>query len=194
MDVKLLRNSTKEVKKLPIIDYSGRKLDICGVCHTKYNVASNKPRILIHCGHTFCSKCIQNYIHNDHIRCPFCKKLINNMSNSKMLPVNYPLMGEIIGNDPVIMLLLEGQSSMSMYSSCSIHPEKQKHYYCTFHETNFCKECKHPLHKQSECQVADLYELDQIYQQNEADKLKNKLIVSLRNKEKGKKKFEEFFV
>ena len=176
------------------LTYASRQLDICGVCHSKYNIGSNQPRILIHCGHTFCQSCLKKYIHSDHILCPSCGKLINNVTKVTQLPLNFPVLGEIIKNDPILMLLLEGQSDTSMYAQCPIHPEKQKHYYCIYHESNYCSECVYPLHRQSKCKVVDLYDIDQIYQQNEADVMKNKMIVKTRSKAKGKMIPEEFFI
>ena len=42
----------------------------------KYNVGERIPRILVHCGHTLCTNCIQQLHHKDRVRCPICRKLI----------------------------------------------------------------------------------------------------------------------
>lgn len=47
----------KEQKVQPKIkgDYESRKLNYCHFCGEKYNVGEKIPRILVHCGHTFCT-------------------------------------------------------------------------------------------------------------------------------------------
>ena len=57
-------------------DYSTRGLDFCYFCGDKFNVGEKIPRILIHCGHTFCTECLTYLHHNFRIRCPICQKLV----------------------------------------------------------------------------------------------------------------------
>ena len=73
------KETSKHIRKKLILDYASRGLDICGVCKQKYNLGDRIPRILVHCGHTFCTSCLIKFHHVDHIRCPYCKKLINNI-------------------------------------------------------------------------------------------------------------------
>ena len=84
------KNPNIEIKKekKSKFDYASRKLDICGICHQKYNVGDKIPRILINCGHTFCTSCLMKYYHNSHIRCPYCRKLVKNLDNVETLPLN----------------------------------------------------------------------------------------------------------
>ena len=58
----------KMVRKKLVHDYASRGLDICGVCKKKYNLGDRIPRILVHCGHTFCTSCLIKFHHVDHIR------------------------------------------------------------------------------------------------------------------------------
>ena len=39
-------------------DYESRKMSSCVFCGEKYNVGERIPRILVHCGHTFCTECL----------------------------------------------------------------------------------------------------------------------------------------
>ena len=39
-------------------DYKTRGLDYCYYCGEPFNVGERIPRILIHCGHTFCTECL----------------------------------------------------------------------------------------------------------------------------------------
>ena len=124
-------------------DYASRGLDICGVCKMKYNLGDRIPRILVHCGHTFCTSCLIRYYHVDHIRCPYCKKLINNIesvSKIESLPLNLNIFGELVKTDPLVMRLIDPENPNSLSSQCSFHPEKQKHFYCSYHEKNFCSD------------------------------------------------------
>ena len=77
----------KRGRKKLVHDYASRGLDICGVCKMKYNLGDRIPRILVHCGHTFCTSCLIRYYHVDHIRCPYCKKLINNIKDKKVIKI-----------------------------------------------------------------------------------------------------------
>ena len=64
-------------KQEPIqADYKCRGLDFCYYCAEKFNVGEKIPRILIHCGHTFCTECLTGLHHNFRVRCPICRKLV----------------------------------------------------------------------------------------------------------------------
>ena len=182
-------------KNKPFFDYARRSLDICAVCKNKYNVGDRIPRILVNCGHTFCTSCLLKYHHGkDHIRCPSCKKLVKHLDNVETLPLNLSIFGEIVKNDPVIMMFIDPSSEASFASSCPNHPEKQRHYYCSFHENNFCRECMKAFHKGDKCCVVDLCDIQKLFQLNEQNLMKNELIVKTRNKAKGKMRKEEFFI
>ena len=188
----------KRVRKKLVHDYASRGLDICGVCKMKYNLGDRIPRILVHCGHTFCTSCLIRYYHVDHIRCPYCKKLINNIesvSKIESLPLNLNIFGELVKTDPLVMRLIDPENPNSLSSQCSFHPEKQKHFYCSYHEKNFCRECIKSSHKLNECCVVDLYDIDKLYQLNEKNIRKNNLIIKCRKKTNGgKMRKEEFFI
>ena len=182
-------------EKKPYFDYARRSLDICACCKNKYNVGDRIPRILVNCGHTFCTSCLLKYHHGkDHIRCPSCKKLVKHLDNVETLPLNLSIFGEIVKNDPVIMMFIDPSSEVSFASSCPNHPKKQRHYYCSFHENNFCRECMKVFHKGDKCCVVDLCDIQKLFQLNEQNLIKNELIVKTRNKAKGKMRKEEFFV
>ena len=188
------QSRTDKEKNKPFFDYAHRSLDICAICKNKYNVGDRIPRILVNCGHTFCTSCLMKYYHNSHIRCPYCRKLVKNLDNVETLPLNLSIFGEIVKNDPVIMMFIDPSSEASFASSCPNHPEKQRHYYCSFHENNFCRECIKSFHRNDKCCVVDLYDIHKLYQLNEQNIMKNEMIVKTRNKGKGKMKKEEFFI
>ena len=57
-----IRNA-KKPKNLVQADYKTRGLDFCYYCGQHFNVGEKIPRILIHCGHTFCTECL-NILHH----------------------------------------------------------------------------------------------------------------------------------
>mgnify|MGYP003578112572 FL=1 len=70
-------------------------LKSCVLCKGEYNFNERIPRILIHCGHTFCSSCLKNFHKNRRIRCPLCLKLIKNVDNLDRLPVNHTIFSKM---------------------------------------------------------------------------------------------------
>lgn len=101
------RSSPKQgplaVEKVNVIqaDYHSRKLDFCHFCGKDYNVGSRIPRILVHCGHTFCTDCLTNYLfRNFRVRCPICKKLVKNLETPERLPLNINILYEVVETDP----------------------------------------------------------------------------------------------
>jgi hypothetical protein len=51
----------------------------CNCCYENYNIESNYPRMMTHCGHSVCTKCLKNIIAKkisegqSVIECPYCK-------------------------------------------------------------------------------------------------------------------------
>lgn len=176
------------------LDYHSRKLDICGVCRLKYNVGDRIPRILVNCGHTYCTSCLSKYYRKSRIRCPYCKKMVKNLESVEQLPLNISIFAEVVQNDSILMLLLDPESRVSFSTPCTLHVEKQKHFYCSHHETNFCRECIKIFHRDDKCCVVDLFDIHKLFQLNEQNVYKNHLIVRTRDKGRGKMKKEEFFI
>jgi hypothetical protein len=111
------------------------------------------------------------------------------------LPLNLNILGELVKTDPLVMRLIDPENPNSLSSECSIHQGKQKHFYCSYHEKNFCRECIKSSHKLNECCVVDLYDIDKLYQLNEQNIKKNNLIIKCRKKTNGgKMRKEEFFI
>jgi len=83
-------------------DYQSRKLHYCLFCGDKYNVGEKIPRILVHCGHTFCTSCLSSIHHNFRVRCPLCRKLIKNLETVERLPLNINILYEVVERDPIL--------------------------------------------------------------------------------------------
>jgi hypothetical protein len=172
------------------LDYYKRRLDICGVCNGKYNVGDKIPRILINCGHTYCTACLTKYFRKERIRCPYCRKLVKNLESVEQLPLNINMFSEVVLNDPLLIVLLDSDNEDSYSSVCSIHTEKQKHFFCSDHEVNFCRDCIKLYHRSENCCVVDLFDIKKLFQLNEQNFFKNQLIIKARIKRNK----DEFFI
>lgn len=67
----------------------------CVLCKEDFDFKNRIPRILIHCGHTFCTSCLNNFYKNQRVRCPLCLKLIKNLDTIERLPVNHTIFTRI---------------------------------------------------------------------------------------------------
>lgn len=178
------------------LDYATRRLNFCGVCKLVYNVGDRIPRILVNCGHTYCTNCLTKYYRKNRIRCPFCKKLVKNLESVEQLPLNINTFSEIVQTDTKLLDMLDPDSNDSYASVCKHHTEKQKHFYCSYHKLHFCRECIKLYHRDDNCCVVDLCDINKLYQLNEQNQYKNFLIMKSRSKAGGEKKIrkEEFFI
>jgi hypothetical protein len=89
-------------KNLLQADYKTRGLDFCYYCGEKFNVGEKIPRILIHCGHTFCTECLSVLHHNYRVRCPICRKLVKQIESVDKLPLNFNILYEIVERDSIL--------------------------------------------------------------------------------------------
>lgn len=187
-------NNTVDLDIL-VTDYASRKLDICGVCRQRYNVGDRIPRILVNCGHTYCTSCLTKYYRKARIRCPFCKKLVKNLESVEQLPLNIMIFADIVAHDQHLLGLIDLDGPDAFTNLCEVHNEKQKHFYCSHHETNFCRECIKVYHRDDECCVVDLVDISKLFQLNEQNVYKNYMIVKARNRsEKNNRTKDEFFI
>ena len=179
---------------LTSLDYTSRRLNFCGVCKLVYNVGDRIPRILVNCGHTYCTNCLSKYYRKCRIRCPCCKKLVKNLESVEQLPLNINMFSEVVDNDQKLLNMLDPDYKNSYVSTCNIHSEKQKHFYCSYHKVNFCRECIKLYHRDDKCCVVDIFDINKLYQLHENNKYKNSLIVNSRTRISNKIKKEEFFI
>ena len=161
-------NSTKEEKEAMIkkscLDYSARGLDFCQFCGKKYNVGARIPRIMVHCGHTFCTDCLSKIHKKNRVRCPLCTKLIKNVESVEKLPLNMNILYEVIEKDRTLAEIeydFENDDEMTD-KLCDRHEERIKHFYCSNHQTIFCRECIKDDHTDTDCFVVDLYEIQKM--------------------------------
>ena len=155
------------------MDYRSRGLDICQMCGYRFNVGERIPRVLVHCGHTFCTNCLTKLYRKGRIRCPLCRKLIKNLDSVERLPLNINILYEVVQNDEVLKDVnfdFDDENEEDMESKlCEEHPDRVKHFYCSNHQTIFCRECIKLYHTDDACFVVDLYEIQkmrQLHRQN----------------------------
>ena len=67
-------------------DYKSRGLDLCHFCGLRFNVGERIPRIIVGCGHTFCTSCLSYFLRNGNIRCPMCRKILKGVETIEKLP------------------------------------------------------------------------------------------------------------
>lgn len=146
------------------MDYESRGLDFCQFWAKKYNVGERIPRILVNCGHTFCTQCLTKLFMNNRVRCPLWKKLIKNLETVEKLPLNINILYEVVEKDPILKDVtfdLEGEEDEEEIEDklCEMHKDRVKHFYCSNHQTIFCREWIRLYHTDEDCFVVDLYEI-----------------------------------
>ena len=143
------------------VDYNSRGLDKCRFCGNTYNVGERIPRIIVNCGHTLCTDCLNSLLNRrNNIRCPLCRKFLRNLESVEKLPLNINILYEIVESDPLLGTVdFSDGSNFEDEQLCEEHPERIKHFYCSNHKTLFCRECIKLHHTAQECFVVDLYEI-----------------------------------
>eukprot|EP00345_Euplotes_harpa_P014652 CAMPEP_0168337990 /NCGR_PEP_ID=MMETSP0213-20121227/12540_1 /TAXON_ID=151035 /ORGANISM="Euplotes harpa, Strain FSP1.4" /LENGTH=178 /DNA_ID=CAMNT_0008343627 /DNA_START=18 /DNA_END=554 /DNA_ORIENTATION=- len=150
--------------KKSLLEYSTRGLDFCQFCGKKYNVGERIPRIMVHCGHTFCTDCLSKLHKKNRVRCPLCTKLIKNVESVEKLPLNMNILYEVIEKDKILSEIefdFNDEDEMTD-KLCEKHDDRIKHFYCSNHLTIFCRECIRDDHTDPECFVVDLYEIQKM--------------------------------
>lgn len=143
-------------------DYKVRGLDFCYFCAEKFNVGERIPRILIHCGHTFCTECLSVLHHNFRVRCPICRKLVKQVESVDKLPLNFNILYEIVERDSILRDINFEDEECIDCLLCDKHDQRVQHFYCSNHLTVFCRECIKEDHTDERCFVVDLYEIEKM--------------------------------
>ena len=110
------------------------------------------------------------------------------------MPLNINMFHEAVQKDAKLLYMLDQDNENSYDNLCNTHTEKQKHFYCSWHKLNFCRECIKVYHRDEKCCVVDLFDISKLHQLQEQNIFKNDLINKTRGKARGKIKKEEFFI
>lgn len=163
------------------MDYENRGLDTCQMCLKKYNVGERIPRILVNCGHTFCTNCLSKVFKRNRVRCPLCRKLLKSLENVERLPLNINILYEIVDKDPILSKVnFDNEDDDQDEKLCKHHSDRVKHFYCSNHQTVFCRECIRISHNEEACFVVDLYEIQKMQQLQRQNMMNNSLQAQIR--------------
>jgi hypothetical protein len=71
--------------------------------------------------------------------------LIKNLETVEKLPLNINILYEVVEKDPILKDVtfdLEGEEDEEDMEEklCEMHPDRVKHFYCSNHQTVFCRE------------------------------------------------------
>ena len=126
----------------------------CITCEKPYDLFLKAPRILIHCGHTFCTECLYLFFKDQRIRCPLCQRVVKRLRIVEVLPLNHNIHKILLKNSSVridpnnMKLKLPSEVIAEInekddtdFPLCENHEERYKHFYCKREEKIFCRAC-----------------------------------------------------
>ena len=95
----------------------------CPICHNSYDSSIRVPKILINCGHTICSVCLNTKIFENEgkITCPEDLILYEDIDSSDFFPTNKSLL-QIVDTPPIF------QSQSSFTNANTKNDYIEKHY------------------------------------------------------------------
>ncbi len=64
----------------------------CELCLEEFNQQEHLPKVLGHCGHTFCERCVMHIWENSVIHCPVCRQKVQVQSAKDLPQTNYSLL------------------------------------------------------------------------------------------------------
>ena len=184
--LRMLQSSSVIERKEEDMTYSSRGLSRCQMCGLGYDIGMYMPRILVQCGHTLCSNCIQDLVKEGKIVCPQCRKVLKKVQSIEKLPLNMDILYEVINNDKFLGKLDlntlypaedEDNSTLDIKFKCLAHDDRVRHFYCAHHGVLCCRECIPLKHIQVQCFVVDLYEIHKMKQIHAHNMHNNQLLI-----------------
>jgi len=137
-------------------------------------VGERIPRILVHCGHTFCTECLQQLHHRYRVRCPICRKLVKQVESVDKLPLNFNILYEVVERDHILREINYEDDACMDCLKCERHDQRVQHFYCSNHLTVFCRECIKENHTDEKCFVVDLYEIEKMRKMHKQNQQMNR--------------------
>uniref|UniRef100_A0A3Q3LQ69 RING-type E3 ubiquitin transferase n=1 Tax=Mastacembelus armatus TaxID=205130 RepID=A0A3Q3LQ69_9TELE len=167
----------------PVVRQIDKQFLVCSICLDRYH----NPKVLP-CLHTFCEKCLQNYIPPQSLTlsCPVCRQtsilpekgvaaLQNNFFITNLMEV---LQRDPECSRPEACNVLESASAATPCPplSCPNHEGKVMEFYCESCETAMCLECTEGEHREHvTVPLRDVLEQHKSALKNQLDTVRNRL-------------------
>uniref|UniRef100_A0A3Q3K835 RING-type E3 ubiquitin transferase n=1 Tax=Monopterus albus TaxID=43700 RepID=A0A3Q3K835_MONAL len=167
----------------PVVRQIDKQFLVCSICLDHYH----NPKVLP-CLHTFCEKCLQNYIPPQSLTlsCPVCRQtsilpekgvaaLQNNFFITNLMEV---LQRDPECSRPETCSVLESASAATACPplSCPNHEGKVMEFYCQSCETAMCLECTEGEHREHvTVPLRDVLEQHKSELKNQLDTVRNRL-------------------
>ncbi|KAK1168076.1 tripartite motif-containing protein 3-like isoform X1 [Acipenser oxyrinchus oxyrinchus] len=179
----LLTMAKRESSSSPVVRQIDKQFLVCSICLDHYH----NPKVLP-CLHTFCEKCLQNYIPPQSLTlsCPVCRQtsilpekgvaaLQNNFFITNLM--------EVLQRDPECARpeacsVLESVSAAAAGKPlcCPNHEGKVMEFYCESCETAMCLECTEGEHREHvTVPLRDVLEQHKAALKNQLDAIRNRL-------------------
>ena len=122
----------------PVVKQIDKQFLVCGICLDRYKV----PKVLP-CLHTFCQKCLQNYVPPESLSlsCPICRQQsilplegVAGLQNNFFITNLMEVLERPENNN-------EAEGGTSPALQCSTHEGQSLEFYCDSCETVVCQEC-----------------------------------------------------
>ncbi|XP_033833097.1 tripartite motif-containing protein 3-like isoform X1 [Periophthalmus magnuspinnatus] len=173
----------RESSSSPVVRQIDKQFLVCSICLDHYH----NPKVLP-CLHTFCEKCLQNYIPPQSLTlsCPVCRQtsilpekgvsaLQNNFFITNLMEV---LQRNPESTEPESCNVLESASAAiaGQPLSCPNHEGKVMEFYCESCETAMCLECTEGEHREHvTVPLRDVLEQHKMALKNQLDTVRNRL-------------------
>jgi len=162
----------------------------CVLCVESYNLKEHLPRVLVHCGHTLCTKCLEAIIQRPNASCPLDKtKFKPEYRTIDAFPINFALRDQI---EESLGWEVCGKHGNKMEVFC-LSDDSRLCLHCAFFEGHKCHNIKHTsevefelLAKKKELEkgLIDLSELEEVvFQKLESSKKSVLTVISDRFQE-----------
>uniref|UniRef100_H3A378 RING-type E3 ubiquitin transferase n=1 Tax=Latimeria chalumnae TaxID=7897 RepID=H3A378_LATCH len=171
----------RESSTSPVVRQIDKQFLVCSICLDRYH----NPKVLP-CLHTFCEKCLQNYIPPQSLTlsCPVCRQtsilpekgvaaLQNNFFITNLMEV-LQRNPESVREETSMMESVSAVSGKPL--SCPNHEGKGMEFYCESCETAMCRECTEGEHREHvTVPLKDVVEQHKASLKNQLDAIKNRL-------------------
>ncbi|CAL8351627.1 unnamed protein product [Lota lota] len=168
----------------PVVRQIDKQFLVCSICLDHYH----NPKVLP-CLHTFCEKCLQNYIPSQSLTlsCPVCRQTsILPEKGVSALQNNFFITNlmDVLQRDPECTSRPEASSGLESVSavaaaqplSCPNHEGKVMEFYCESCETAMCLECTEGEHREHmTVPLRDVLEQHKTALNNQLDTVRNRI-------------------